>query len=378
MDMALETDMRPDVGEALALVRDAMSVRCPELSDQATLLEARQRIESTSLPLPVVADDRRLLGIVHASDVRDAVADGRDPDTTYAVDIAREAVPAVAPDTPLEEARTVIADGAGWSAPVVEDSKLAGMITENDIEAHDAVVAELGPRAADVIGEISVNDLMYGGSRGAYTWAGLTALQCVREILAKNHRGAPTSILDLPCGHGRVLRYLKAAYPGARLAACDIDEDGVAFCARVFGARPIVSRHDPSEVSIRERFDLIWCGSLFTHLSADRWPGFLELFASALTPDGLALFSLNGYLPASMLRSLGLSAEEAERLLSSFYEDLFGYVEVAGGGFGLSLARPRWVLAQVEASPLELVSYEKAGWRPPRPAQHVAVCALRR
>ena len=76
---------------------------------------------------------------------------------------------------------------------------------------------------------------------------------------------------------------------------CDIDEDGVDFCARVFGADPIVSHDDPAEVSFDRQYELAWSGSLFTHLSADRWPGFLEMFARAIEPGGLVLFTANGY-----------------------------------------------------------------------------------
>src|SRR5437870_5495298 len=69
-------------------------------------------------------------------------------------------------------------------------------------------------------------------------------------------------ILDLPCGHGRVLRVLKAAFPGAALTACDIDRDGVDFCASRFGAEPVYSVEDPGRIPVRGPFDLIWVGSL--------------------------------------------------------------------------------------------------------------------
>jgi trans-aconitate methyltransferase len=217
---------------------------------------------------------------------------------------------------------------------------------------------------------------MYSGSWGAYAYAGVTALQCIREILHKLDRPDPERILDLPCGHGRELRFLEVAYPQASFTVCDIDEDGVEFCARVFDADPIVSHEDPEQVTFDQKHDLAWSGSLFTHLSADRWPGFLDLFARALEPGGLAMFSTNAYLPASILRNLGLSAAQSEQLLDDFKRDRFGYVETGNGSWGLSLARPRWAIEQVERSPLELVSYEQRAWKPPSPAQDVLVCRL--
>ena len=77
-----------------------------------------------------------------------------------------------------------------------------------------------GSGSRHVLADISPNDLMYSGSWGAYVYAGVTAVQCIREVLGRLGRPAPASILDLPCGHGRELRFLKLAYPDARIGVC--------------------------------------------------------------------------------------------------------------------------------------------------------------
>ena len=259
---------------------------------------------------------------------------------------------------------------------VVEGSQLAGALTLPDMQGHQLAEDVLGPAAANVTTEISPNDLMHSGSWGAYAYAGVTAVQAIREVLHTHGRPDPASILDLPCGHGRELRFLKLAYPDARMGVCDIDADGVDFCARTFGADPIVSNDNPAAVSFDQRYELAWSGSLFTHLSAERWQGFLEMYARALEPGGLLLFSANGYLPPSILRDLGLNADQAEQLLDDFRTDHFGFVSTGQGKWGLSLARPLWVKEQIDRSPLELLSYEKRAWKPPSPAQDVVVCTL--
>ena len=79
---------------------------------------------------------------------------------------------------------------------------------------------------------------------GQYFDLGRRALELIHfsgELCDKPHY---PDILDLPCGHGRVLRWLRAHYPYANLTACDLDRAGVDFCAKQFGARPVYSQPD--------------------------------------------------------------------------------------------------------------------------------------
>jgi CBS domain-containing protein len=374
--VAAHDDQDPP-GASEALVRDAMSRGFPTLEAATSIAGAASLLCTKGWqPVPVLDGDGRLAGVVSEHDVVRAVARGLDTQRTAVSEIATTGLPSVSPDASLAEAGAALGGSAYGLGLVLEDERVVGVLTASDLEGHALIEAALGAGAADVITEISPNDIMYAGSWGAYAYAGVTALGCIREILEKLGRAAPGRILDLPCGHGRELRFLKVAYPDARFAVSDIDRDGVDFCARTFDADPIYSHEDPADVVFGEPYDLAWCGSLFTHLSADRWPGFLELFARALVPGGLLLFTANGLLPADVLQGLGLSGAEAERLLGDFKRDDFGYIDVAGGAWGLSLARPVWVKEQIERSRLELVSYERWAWKPPFPAQDVLVCTL--
>lgn len=82
------------------------------------------------------------------------------------------------------------------------------------------------------------------GNDEHYFRVGLSALECIESALhiAKKSTDDIKSILDLPCGYGRVLRTLKAAFPGATVTACDISKDGVDFCKNILGAKPLYSK----------------------------------------------------------------------------------------------------------------------------------------
>ena len=87
---------------------------------------------------------------------------------------------------------------------------------------------------------------------------------------------------------------LKAAFPEAELIGCDVNREGVDFCAEQFGAVPVYSDPDPTLIDLDGSFDLIWVGSLLTHLDADRLPGLPRPLPPHLAEGGLLLFSSHG------------------------------------------------------------------------------------
>jgi SAM-dependent methyltransferase len=158
-------------------------------------------------------------------------------------------------------------------------------------------------------------------------------------------------VLDLPSGHGRVLRYLVERFPNARFTACDLDRDGVSFCAATFGARAVVSRTDLEALTLDERFDLIWCGSLVTHLDAPRIEALLRFFHRHLTPAGLLVFSAHGTQAAENLRggklfSYGLDPDAAAQVLRSYTSTGLGYADYdarRAPGYGVTFTTPDWI-----------------------------------
>ena len=77
-------------------------------------------------------------------------------------------------------------------------------------------------------------------------------------------------MLDLPCGFGRVTRFLCARYPAASITVSDLDRDGVDYCAARFNAQAAYSVRDFRDLQLGGAYDLLWVGSLITHLPAPR------------------------------------------------------------------------------------------------------------
>lgn len=79
---------------------------------------------------------------------------------------------------------------------------------------------------ATVDPHISPNDSM---NNQWYLQIGRSAVEIIMAArLASNIRDVGR-VLDLPCGHGRVLRHLVKLFANAEFDACDLDVDGVEF-----------------------------------------------------------------------------------------------------------------------------------------------------
>jgi SAM-dependent methyltransferase len=230
--------------------------------------------------------------------------------------------------------------------------------------------------AAEIHQEVSPNDPMYHYNPGLYERAGSEALRSVRLAMLAGRVQRVASVLDFASGYGRVLRALKAAFPEATLTAADLSPPGVEFCSRAFGARAVVSDPDPATIDLGGSFDLIWSGSLMTHIDGDRWPGFLELFDSALTPGGVAVFTVYGRTAAEGLRTgknlLNLTPEQARSVVEQYDETGFGSSETFVDVDAV-ISRPRLCQELGRTPSLELVLYTERGWL----GQDVVACKKR-
>jgi hypothetical protein len=117
--------------------------------------------------------------------------------------------------------------------------------------------------------------------------------------------------------------------PQSRIVASDIEQSAINFCHEQFGVRTVLSTESFSTLAIDAQFDLIWCGSLITHLSEARAVRLLELFYSLLAPGGLCLFSTHGPTQANWIEegseTYGLSEAGQRELLKQFSDRGYGY-----------------------------------------------------
>jgi SAM-dependent methyltransferase len=221
---------------------------------------------------------------------------------------------------------------------------------------------------AKVSSRIYYRDGMYDEDGMHYYKVGLSAIRCIDEALSQTRLQEVRTILDLPSGGGRVLRFLVHRFPDAEITACELASGAVEFCARTFGAQPAFSSLNLDEVSFDKKFDLIWCGSLVTHLNEFGITALLKLFQRPLAPGGIMIFTTHGDFVQRRLPTqdfdYGLDAERVKRIGIDYAKTGYAFEDYPGEkDYGVSLTSPEWIRALVRhLEGLREVYFKERGW----------------
>jgi len=209
---------------------------------------------------------------------------------------------------------------------------------------------------ASLTTDIFADDGMYVGNRHHYFSCGASALTCVLHALGVSGVEKPDTILDFGCGAGRVTRWLRAAFPEAMIHACDIRERDLEFVRHHFRATTWVSGTDVNALTPLGSYDVIWVGSVFTHLPADVSNNLFGKLMKWLAPKGVLIFSVHGRFVLHRANTgdniYGLE-KNWEKLLESYNNAGFGYADYPpehgyGIGYGVSVSKSTWWINLIE------------------------------
>lgn len=205
-----------------------------------------------------------------------------------------------------------------------------------------------------------------------YASVGRSAAKAVTLACMSSWLPEVKTVLDLPCGHGRVLRHLVKLFPDAVFDACDIDRAGVEFCARQFGATPVFSKARPEDVELPRKYDVIWIGSLFTHTNLELTLRWIRRLGAQLSEAGIIVTTLHGRYSAQNGEAFGYIDPPAwQRIMEGYTRTGYGYANyprpahggLVPGDYGISLTKASRILSLIEAmQDLRIFNYIERGW----------------
>jgi CBS domain-containing protein len=131
-------------------VRDAMTKKVRSVTPTESIVGAARLMREENVgSLPVVQGER-LVGVLTDRDiVTRTVAEGRDPESVTAGEVASSELVTARPDQDLDEALDLMAQEQVRRLPVVEDGQLVGILAQADVAA-EASDRETGKMVAEI------------------------------------------------------------------------------------------------------------------------------------------------------------------------------------------------------------------------------------
>ena len=250
------------------------------------------------------------------------------------------------------------------------------MLDQQTLNTRDLLEQAITDSQANVavkerpVANISDRDgMMNPSSPTQYFSTGAAALALVqRAYQSLPLRHCPRAILDFGCGYGRVFRWLRAAYPSSHFVCADIDSNALAFISETFQAETFPCSEDLSDLRIELEFDLIWIGSLFTHIDEQSCNDLISSLVRLLRPGGILAFTTHGHYVESRLRTktktYGLADSQVEILLDELRTTRYGYAPYRNmsRNYGISVAYPHYYFEILNRLGLEPLLFEARGW----------------
>lgn len=215
--------------------------------------------------------------------------------------------------------------------------------------------------------EVGAGDIMFEPTaQGHYAEAGAGGLAAISRMFQIHRAEPPRRILDFGCGHGRVMRWMRAAWPDAEITGADVGEAGVQFCRETFGSKPAVCGIDFQKMGPFPGQDLIWAGSVFTHLRESDARLLFRDFIDWLAPGGVAMLSTHGRLVSRNMAWGSIDYTHGlghDGLLRDYAAGRFAYTAYRETPtYGVSLVPREWWMAEIGDRADVRLSYVEQGW----------------
>jgi SAM-dependent methyltransferase len=201
------------------------------------------------------------------------------------------------------------------------------------------------------------DDMLEAGHLQQYLFVGTSALEIISEAMLLARKTHFETLLDVPCGYGRVTRHLEKFFFDSEIFVSEIDKAKQRFCSSTFEVQEIDLPPDFSSEPTR-CFDLIFVGSLLTHLNENLSKKLLHYCIRALSEGGLLIFTTCGRHATALSAGQGYVEPKT---LHRFLRKGFGYE--GSPTYGSTRMASSWVLRTLESMPnARVLGHKEQAW----------------
>ena len=196
------------------------------------------------------------------------------------------------------------------------------------------------------------------GAIDYYFSNGRRSAERLNSIIGEHLARPSPSILEFASGYGCVTRHLPALMPTSSIVACDIHDEAVSFIDDEIGVDAISSVSVPEDFDAKEKFDVVFALSFFTHMPDATWQRWLNTLGRCLKPGGLLVFTANGHKAVPNFPK-GTEVDED----GYFFLEHSEQSDLSPKEYGSTIALFPYIHRQLQKTRfLDLVKFEEAFW----------------
>ncbi len=121
----------------MTTARDIMTEGAEYLEGSTTVLDAAKKFASEDYGALPICEGEKLRGMITDRDiVVKVLAEGKDPASTQVIDLVQGEVVTIGADDPIEEVSRTMASHQVRRLPVIDGTKLVGMVSQADLAKH--------------------------------------------------------------------------------------------------------------------------------------------------------------------------------------------------------------------------------------------------
>ena len=153
------------------------------------------------------------------------------------------------------------------------------------------------------------------------------------------------------------------------MTVCDTDKSAIKALGSILDVKQaIVGSVHLNKFHIENKFDLIWVGSLFTHVDDDYAQQLITFLSKHLNDNGVVVFTYHGEYVANRIKTrekmYHLDDERANSIINQYDHSGYGFSEYPNQkDYGISIAKTKNVLELIKsANNLDDIYFKDRGW----------------
>lgn len=166
----------------------------------------------------------------------------------------------------------------------------------------------------------------------------------LRDLVTRHLGDRRISLMEFASGYGMVTRHIPRALPSAEVVSCDIHPAAVAFVGERLGVPTVLSTHEPEDLDLGRRFDVVFALSFFSHMPEGSFGRWLAALYRQVEPGGLLAFTTHGHASAASLGNPVIPDSGFWFKPDSEQHDL------EGAEYGSTISTPEWVIRTLYSS----------------------------